>query len=41
MRCESERDGTGTRSDVEPMTVDIVEPCIEMGAGPEFATDVA
>jgi hypothetical protein len=40
--CESERDGTGTGSDVEPMTVDIVEPCIEMGAtsGTEVSTDV-
>ena len=39
---ESERDGTGTGSDVEPMTVDIVEPCIEMGAtsGTDVSTDV-
>jgi len=36
--CESERDGTGTGSDVEPMTVDFPEPCIKMGA--TFSTDV-
>jgi hypothetical protein len=35
---ESERNGTGTGRDVEPMTVDIVESFVEMGA--VSATDV-